>query len=272
MDEVFLDELSVSDAINNTLIKKYMSLDEHNVKNNIQQMINTHKNEHQTQTTDEHQSCTKQTLTYKPQSYSTEEPIKVKSINTDEVAELSELLRIFTSYKYQSHDHDEAYLLLLANSIIMLHKSLTTDQRLLLIFREQLKHYIVRKGMNKLITVYNQLFDDDMFKDYTASIDKLSQDDIQELYNMHKNSQRKMELMFMGRNKYQFNVGDLVGARDKEGRWWAANILNKFSYHGKDVYYIHYHNWGPEFDEFVSDMHRIRRFNPKLHHCYYSAK
>lgn len=65
-----------------------------------------------------------------------------------------------------------------------------------------------------------------------------------------------------------FNVGEIVGAKDKENKWWLARVLHR--HEAPDCtdywYYIRFENHGPMHDEWISSKtYRVRYFNPKKH-------
>ena len=65
-----------------------------------------------------------------------------------------------------------------------------------------------------------------------------------------------------------FNVDDIVGAKDKENKWWLARILHRFDAPETEDYwyYIRFENHGPLHDEWIcSKTYRVRYFNPKKH-------
>ena len=65
-----------------------------------------------------------------------------------------------------------------------------------------------------------------------------------------------------------FEVGEIVGAKDKENKWWLSRILHR--YDSPDCsdywYYIRFENHGPMHDEWISSKtYRVRYFNAKKH-------
>jgi hypothetical protein len=65
-----------------------------------------------------------------------------------------------------------------------------------------------------------------------------------------------------------FKEGQIVGARDKEHKWWLSRVLAIHS----DVeragywYYIRFEGWGSMHDEWIySDTYRVRLFNSRKH-------
>jgi hypothetical protein len=65
-----------------------------------------------------------------------------------------------------------------------------------------------------------------------------------------------------------FNVGEIVGAKDKENKWWLARVLHRHdaSDSPDHWYYIRFENCDAMHDEWISSKtYRVRYFNPKKH-------
>jgi hypothetical protein len=69
----------------------------------------------------------------------------------------------------------------------------------------------------------------------------------------------------------KYEVGEIVGAQDKEGRWWLSQVLKIYSYLGQHMYYVEFLGWGTQFNEFIVSPFKIQRFNPKKHKYYRPA-
>lgn len=70
------------------------------------------------------------------------------------------------------------------------------------------------------------------------------------------------------KNQKPFNVGEIVGAKDKENKWWLARVLHRHD--APDCadywYYIRFENCGSMHDEWISSKtFRVRYYNPKKH-------
>jgi len=65
----------------------------------------------------------------------------------------------------------------------------------------------------------------------------------------------------------KFSVNEIIGARDKEGKWWLSRILSKFNdpVSGIQWYYVHFHGWSHDHNEWIGDSHKIKKFNPRKH-------
>ncbi len=65
-----------------------------------------------------------------------------------------------------------------------------------------------------------------------------------------------------------FRVDQVVGAKDKENKWWLARILHAHNTpNSPDMwYYVHFEGWGHSADEWIhSRTYRVRDFNPRRH-------
>ena len=65
------------------------------------------------------------------------------------------------------------------------------------------------------------------------------------------------------KQKKYFEVGEMVGARDKENKWWLAKILDVYTHDSyPDIwYYVHFEGWSNLHDEFIpSSTFRIRKY------------
>ena len=65
-----------------------------------------------------------------------------------------------------------------------------------------------------------------------------------------------------------FKVGQIVGAKDKENKWWLSRILHVYNDPQRDGfwYYVRFEGWGELHDEWIySETYRVRRFNPRKH-------
>ena len=73
----------------------------------------------------------------------------------------------------------------------------------------------------------------------------------------------------VAKNHVPFEVGSIVGAKDKENNWWLSRVL--YVYTTPNIsnywYYIRFEGWGEDHDEWInSDRHRVQFFKPKKHH------
>lgn len=66
----------------------------------------------------------------------------------------------------------------------------------------------------------------------------------------------------------KFKVGQIVGAKDKENKWWLSRILHVYDTPKKNSYwyYVRFEGWGKEHDEWIDgSSYRVRQFNSRKH-------
>lgn len=78
-----------------------------------------------------------------------------------------------------------------------------------------------------------------------------------------------MRFSYQAKKKREpFKVGQIVGAKDKEMKWWLSRILHVHDDHERSGYwyYIRFEGWGPMHDEWIySETFRVKLFNPRKH-------
>jgi hypothetical protein len=65
-----------------------------------------------------------------------------------------------------------------------------------------------------------------------------------------------------------FRVGQIVGAKDKENKWWLSRVLHVFNDEERAGYwyYIRFEGWGVLHDEWIySETYRVRYYNSRKH-------
>lgn len=65
-----------------------------------------------------------------------------------------------------------------------------------------------------------------------------------------------------------FKVDQIVGAKDKENKWWLARILHVYSTPNSPYYwyYVYFEGWGHAHNEWInSKTFRVRYYNPRKH-------
>ena len=65
-----------------------------------------------------------------------------------------------------------------------------------------------------------------------------------------------------------FKEGEIVGAKDKENKWWLSRVLHVFQHKDSENYwyYIRFEGWSSLHDEWInSKTFRVRAFNSKKH-------
>ena len=65
-----------------------------------------------------------------------------------------------------------------------------------------------------------------------------------------------------------FTIGQIVGAKDKENKWWLSRVLHVFNDKERAGYwyYIRFEGWGVMHDEWIySETYRVRYYNSRKH-------
>lgn len=65
--------------------------------------------------------------------------------------------------------------------------------------------------------------------------------------------------------KPKFNRGEIVGARDSEGKWWAAKVLDVFQYENKFMYYVEFLGFDSLHNECITKPYNIVPYNKTRH-------
>ena len=150
-------------------------------------------------------------------------------------------------------------------------KSLTTiaDETFLTLIKAWFHTYIITKKYSSLIKIYNTLFLDNMYCAENLKFMYVPDPPTDWIRDKIKEYNEQIENAVIRKNakkpapKYAAN--EIIGAKDKEGRWWMSKVLNVFDYQGNIVYFIEFIGWGEKFNEFISDGFRLCKFNPKKH-------
>lgn len=135
---------------------------------------------------------------------------------------------------------------------------------------DQLEKINDLNGISQLKQIYNGDIQSD------ESIDTpLCPNDV-EKFELIKENYRKKIIDIKNNNmksvgRPMFHLGEIVGARDREKRWWMAKIHEVYEFSiGRFVYLVEFLNWGREYDE-VLDEKYIRTYNRWLHTLYKPA-
>ncbi len=145
----------------------------------------------------------------------------------------------------------------------------------LILVKALFHRYIAILGHTDLIEIYDDIFTDGLYADKIKSyvfvpilteewrMEKIKeyQESVQQAY-IRKNAKKAIP-------KYEIN--EIVGAKDKEGRWWLSKVLAVYEYNKHVVYYVEFVGWGEKFNEFISDGFRLQKYNPKKHRYFRPA-
>ena len=148
----------------------------------------------------------------------------------------------------------------------------------IIIIKATFHELIVNLGKIHIIEYYNRIFNDNQFDTLLTKPDtnitpvEMSDEDKQVFIHdyqkrMHAEEVRKR----LNAKPPKYVVGEIVGAQDKEGKWWMSQVLATFSYLGQHIYYVTFLGWGEQFNEFIISPFKIQWFNPKKHRYYRPA-
>jgi hypothetical protein len=139
--------------------------------------------------------------------------------------------------------------------------------------------FIMVSKILELIPLYNKIFNDKMYDDmnYVKAADSfaLSDKDVLELtkkYNHDVAERIKQQKSLRVAPKFEEN--EIVGAKDKEGKWWMSRVLKVYehpAFPNQSVYYVEYLGWGSAFNDFITNSYCIARYNPRAHIYYRPA-
>ena len=165
---------------------------------------------------------------------------------------------------------------------------ITSESKLVETLREAFTRYITTKGI-PFLKEYASICQDGKFDDYVIPIknkytEHFTQPEMppmaaEDLINIDKwvenncrwnvlkkiNSEKGGELKVKRKPPPKFEVGQIVGAKDKERKWWMARILYVFidPDYPYPWYYVHFEGWRDVHNEWISSPFRIKKFNPR---------
>ena len=147
-----------------------------------------------------------------------------------------------------------------------------------LLIKAKFEQLIIGSKCYELTSIYNEIFTDHMYDPYTDGKSDavnelvLTADDV---YVLTKRYNDEIATRIKRQNSLRpvpkFEEQEIVGAKDKEGKWWMSRVLRIFTHAEHNVYYVEFLGWGDKFNEFITDAWRIARFNPRIHIYYRPA-
>jgi hypothetical protein len=174
----------------------------------------------------------------------------------------------------------EIYITAAASQLVQYHVSNhEEDPQLYMLAKNMFDRFIRELGYNNLIRYYNMIFNDSAY-DTTADtmIDEGPQITLSAEWKAEKIKEYQLKQLqiarrkAMKRPKINFKAGSYVGAQDREGNWWLSKILAIFTHEEHIIYYVEFLQWGEQFNEFIADLNRIRKYNPRFHHLFKPAE
>lgn len=164
------------------------------------------------------------------------------------------------------------------------HEEIKKDSKLVEILKQNLPIFIAQNGFS-FMKEYSLICQDDSFDDYVIPRSRvfskpeqpvLPPVSAEDLINVEKwvennckwNVLRKTatgELKVERKTPHKFKIGQIVGARDTERKWWMARILYIFEdpEYPYPWYYVHFEGWDSIHNEWIASPYRIKKFNPR---------
>lgn len=145
----------------------------------------------------------------------------------------------------------------------------------LMLLRASLHEAIYKYGQTELINgIFNVVFKDKYYDSMNIkTVDEImSKDEQKKIINSYH--EKELQLRRRLENKWQpprFEKGEVVGAKDGEGRWWMSRVLDVVGLGGQAVYYVEYLGWGPQFNRLITTPWEIKKYNPFKHKYFYPA-
>lgn len=136
-------------------------------------------------------------------------------------------------------------------------------------------NFIADQRFIEFVPLYNVIFNDHMYdntSDVTVFPKIIPKEFIDKKITEYQEECKRIE--YKRRAKRQppkYEKGEIVGAKDKEGRWWMSRVLEVFHYMEHIAYYVEFLGWGEKFNEFITDGFRIETFKPRKHLYYRPA-
>jgi hypothetical protein len=152
--------------------------------------------------------------------------------------------------------------------------------------KESLTKFIATNGI-QLMEEYSSICNDSKFDNYTIPFHKKADELVQPIipplgaedilnidryvenncrWNIIRKANKPGAPIIKKKKKImKYIVGQIVGAKDKEGKWWMSRILYVFEdpNYPYPWYYVHFEGWGDIQNEWISSLFRIKKFNPR---------
>jgi len=216
---------------------------------------------------------------------STVENVKTQltpAISADEKTSY-EMMRILSNYIHILEETDKESLnykqlvlvtFHLIKNVCSVDKILREDADFMLLVKALFDRYIRNFGFTELQNTYNLLFTDQIYEETNKYLlpvlsEEWKEQKIKEYQQQHK------ELLIKKHAKHappKYQVDEIIGAKDRESRWWMSRVLAIFTHLQHTVYYVEFLGWGEKFNEFIVDGFRLAKFNPKRHKYFRACK
>ena len=131
---------------------------------------------------------------------------------------------------------------------------------------------IVDERRIEFVEKYNKIFNDDLYKDITAyykAMPIIPQDVLDSaLVKYNAKVAAYMKQTHSRRQMPTFYDGQIIGAKDRDGKWWLSQVITSVTYGEHKAYYVRFCGFDEMFNEWIGDRYRVRFFNPYKHKLY----
>lgn len=142
-----------------------------------------------------------------------------------------------------------------------------------IVIKGKFNEFIRRERVYELIPIYNIIYNDNVFANIETVpeviITKADIDAYIKQYNDDLTTYANKNTALRSCPKYE--KGEIIGAKNNEGNWYMAEVLEIFHHKHVNMYYVEFKGWGDHFNEFISNRFRLKRFNPRRHIYYRPA-
>lgn len=150
-------------------------------------------------------------------------------------------------------------------TVISLHKKLLLENNSYAIVIKQLfDEFITNKEYYELVKIYNEIYTDNIYTESVILNNTVPQNYIYNKIKEYENRIRE-EKTKTWKNIKTYQIDEIVGIRDTDGKWWMGKVLDIFEHEKTIIYYVNYVGWGNNCNEAIISKSRIEKFNPYRH-------
>ena len=160
---------------------------------------------------------------------------------------------------------------ILKNTLIINSRALNTMPN----FTKEIDNYLTliavdynRLLIHKMLSNIRNNIDNKQFREIGYGTSNIPPMSIEERIIIESKLPQFRKVRQFKKNQAPFNVDEIVGAKDKENKWWLARVLHRFDTpESADFwYYVRFENQDAIHDEWIcSKTYRVRHFNPRKH-------
>lgn len=169
--------------------------------------------------------------------------------------------------KFKKTNNKLVYVKVLFSQIIANLHFLHDEKMVNLVYKLKnlITYYIVNCKLLRFVYYYNRIFTDKAHNNiFEQNITLEYKKKMEDAYN---NIAQPNILM----QNPKFTKGEIIGAKDINGKWWLSEVLQVFKCENQYCYYVEFKGWGERYNEFISDYNRLAYYNSKRHNLFRSS-